>query len=148
MLKKRLLTIGILAVVCIAAQLFLKPAFGSAEQPAPVEQPPLELSTPVVPAGSPDPCQLQTSLMQKLLWMLLLIALMAFAIWWACKKMSCKWTGSGGKLINRLETLSIGPRNALHLVQVGNKKFLISAGPDQVAMLADVSDALAAQKPE
>ena len=151
MLKKRLLLIGVLAVVCIAAQAFLRPALGSAEQAASAaEEPHQKALTPQAPPenfGS-GAGQLQSSLFGRLVWTMLVTGLMVVAVWWICKRMSCRWNISGGKFIRRLETLSLGPRNSVHLVQVGNKKFLLAAGADQVRMLADVSEAVIDQNPE
>ena len=51
--------------------------------------------------------------------------------------------GSRGKRqVKVLETTYIGPRKALHLVQVGQKKFLLSAAAEHVTLLADVTAAL------
>lgn len=48
----------------------------------------------------------------------------------------------GKRQVKVLETTYIGPRKALHLVQVGQKKFLLSAAAEHVTLLADVTAAL------
>jgi len=50
----------------------------------------------------------------------------------------------GKRQVKVLETTYIGPRKALHLVQVGQKKFLLSAAAEHVTLLADVTAALPA----
>ena len=48
--------------------------------------------------------------------------------------------GRAGKKIRVLETASLGPRKSLHLVQVGDRTFLLCSSADQTRMLADVTD--------
>jgi flagellar biogenesis protein FliO len=45
-----------------------------------------------------------------------------------------------GKEIHILETAYLGPRKALHLVEVGGQRLLIASTSDHVAMLTTVSD--------
>lgn len=40
-----------------------------------------------------------------------------------------------------LETVHLGPRKSMHLVQVGSRRLLVGSTRDQVSMLAEVSDA-------
>jgi flagellar biogenesis protein FliO len=44
----------------------------------------------------------------------------------------------GGKEIHILETAYLGPRKALHLVEVGGQRLLIASTSDRIAMLAGV----------
>ena len=45
----------------------------------------------------------------------------------------------GGKRISVLETAYLGPRQSVHLVQVGGRKLLIASSKDHISMLADVT---------
>jgi flagellar biogenesis protein FliO len=55
----------------------------------------------------------------------------------------------GGKEIHVLETVYLGPRKALHLVEVGHQRLLIASTNDSVTMLAPVNEAwLEAAQPE
>ena len=47
----------------------------------------------------------------------------------------------GGKEIHIRETAYLGPRKALHLVEVGSQRLLIASTHDRITMLAPVSDA-------
>jgi flagellar biogenesis protein FliO len=54
-----------------------------------------------------------------------------------------------GKEIRILETAYLGPRKALHLVEVGSQRLLIASTNDRVTMLAPVNEAwLDLAKPE
>jgi flagellar biogenesis protein FliO len=54
-----------------------------------------------------------------------------------------------GKEIHILETAYLGPRKALHLVEVGNQRLLIASTNDSVTMLAPVTEGwLDMAKPE
>ena len=46
----------------------------------------------------------------------------------------------GGKEIHILETAYLGPRKALHLVEVGSQRLLIASTSDSVTMLAPVNE--------
>jgi flagellar biogenesis protein FliO len=48
---------------------------------------------------------------------------------------------SAGKEIHVLETTYLGPRKALHLVEVGSQRLLIASTHDRITMLVPVSDA-------
>lgn len=45
----------------------------------------------------------------------------------------------GGKRVSVAETVYLGPRKSLHLVQVGGRKLLIASTKEQISMLADVT---------
>jgi flagellar biogenesis protein FliO len=58
-------------------------------------------------------------------------------------------TQRGGKEIHILETACLGPRKALHLVEVGGQRLLIASTSDHVTMLAPLNDAwLDVSKPQ
>ena len=45
-----------------------------------------------------------------------------------------------GKRISTLETVYLGPRKTVHLLQVGTRKILLSGSREGLSMLADVTD--------
>ena len=49
----------------------------------------------------------------------------------------------GGKSISVLETVYLGPKKTLHLLQVGSKKFLVAGSREQITLLGEVTAALA-----
>ena len=70
----------------------------------------------------------------------LVIALGATALYLS-KKVLPKVTNATGKEIRIMETAYLGPRKALHLVEIGNQKLLIGSTNESIATLAHVGDA-------
>jgi len=56
------------------------------------------------------------------------------------KKVLPRVTNAPGKEIHVLETAYLGPRKALHLVEVANQRLLIASTHENVTMLTHVSD--------
>jgi len=56
------------------------------------------------------------------------------------KRVLPRVTQRDGKEIHILETASLGPRKALHLVEVGGQRLLIASTSDRVAMLTTVNE--------
>jgi len=56
------------------------------------------------------------------------------------KKVLPRVTNTVGREIRVLETTCLGPRKALHLVEVGNQRLLIASTSDRVTMLTHVGD--------
>ena len=57
------------------------------------------------------------------------------------KRVLPRVTQPGGKEIHVLETAYLGPRKALHLVEVGGQRLLIASTSDHVTMLTTVNEA-------
>jgi flagellar biogenesis protein FliO len=57
------------------------------------------------------------------------------------KKVLPRVTNAAGREIRVVETASLGPRKALHLVEVGGQRLLIASTPDTVTMLAPIGEA-------
>ncbi|MCX5645675.1 MAG: flagellar biosynthetic protein FliO [Phycisphaerae bacterium] len=70
----------------------------------------------------------------------LVIALGAAALY-VSKKVLPGVAQRGGKEIHVLETAYLGPRKALHLVEVGNQRLLVASTNDSITMLAPVNEA-------
>ncbi len=64
------------------------------------------------------------------------------------KKVLPRIKRSSGKQISVLETTFLGPRKAVHLLQVGSRKLLLASSPDGVVRLDDVTGAFSANYAE
>ncbi len=56
------------------------------------------------------------------------------------KKVLPRVTHTAGREIRILETTCLGPRKALHLVEVGNQRLLIASTHESITMLTPVGD--------
>jgi len=75
---------------------------------------------------------------KMMLSVLLVIGLGAGAIY-ASKKVLGKITNLPGKKIKVVETVYIGPRKAVHLLEVDNRRILIGSTNDNITKLADLT---------
>ncbi len=57
------------------------------------------------------------------------------------KRVLPRVTNAPGKKIRVVETTYLGPRKALHLIEVGNQRLLIASTNDRITTLAHLSDA-------
>jgi len=78
--------------------------------------------------------------LKMMLSVVLVIALGAAALY-VSKKVLPRVAHAPGKEIHVLETAYLGPRKALHLVEVGSQRLLIASTNDNVTMLAHVNEA-------
>ncbi|MGD2094430.1 MAG: flagellar biosynthetic protein FliO [Phycisphaerales bacterium] len=69
---------------------------------------------------------------------LFLIAVGAVAIY-VSKKFLPKITNLPGKQIRIAETVHLGPRRAVHLVEIGERQFLIGSTNENITKLADLT---------
>ena len=74
---------------------------------------------------------------------LFLVALGAGAIY-VSKRFLPKITNLPGKEIRITETVHLGPRKAVHLLEVGQRRFLIGSTNENITRLADLTSANAA----
>lgn len=58
------------------------------------------------------------------------------------KKLLPKIQRSAGKNLSIIETAYVSPRNSVHLLKVGRKKYLIARSGDGISLLAEVTQAL------
>jgi flagellar biosynthetic protein FliO len=77
----------------------------------------------------------------KMLGSVVLVIALAGAVLYLSKKVLPKVTNTAGKEIRVVETTYLGPRKALHLVEVGHQKLLIGSTNESIATLAHVGDA-------
>jgi len=72
---------------------------------------------------------------------LLIIVLGGIAIYLS-KKFMPKIRPTSGQDINIRETIHLGPNKTMHLVEVGQKRFLVGSTSENISMLADVTETL------
>jgi len=72
---------------------------------------------------------------------LFVLALFVAAIY-VSKKLLPKITNLPGKAIRIVETVHLGPRKAVHLLEIDNRRFLIGSTNENVTKLADLSSDL------
>jgi flagellar biosynthetic protein FliO len=59
---------------------------------------------------------------------------------YASKKLLPRIAGLPGKEIRIVETAHLGPRKAVHLVRIGDQRFLIGSTNERIAMLANLAE--------
>ena len=79
-------------------------------------------------------------LFAQMMFCIALIAALGFGVMYVSKKVLPKVTHSAGKEIRIRETAYLGPRRALHLVEVGGHKLLIGSTNDSITALADMTE--------
>jgi flagellar biogenesis protein FliO len=85
--------------------------------------------------GSGD---LMTTMMRSI-FIIIILGGIAFYI---SKKFMPKLRPSSGHDINIRETIHLGPNKTMHLIEVGEKTFLVGSTSDNISMLADVTETL------
>lgn len=143
MKKKILLMAGLLAV-SIAGQVMLGSGSDYAKS---LEEEKIGdlLKASDLSAGKPAEFKtdnLQGKLVQQFALMLLLVALFGAGAWLFAKKMSGRWGTSRSRHITVAESVSLGPRKQLHIVQVGSRQFLVSSTVENIRLLSDVTDVI------
>lgn len=78
-------------------------------------------------------------MLTKTLLALALVLGLGIGVAWATKRLLPRLGMNTGKDIRVLETTGLGPRKALHLVQVGSQQLLIGSTPEQISMLTVVN---------
>jgi len=77
----------------------------------------------------------------KMMGSVVLVVVLAVAALYLSKKVLPKVTHAASKEIRVVETTYLGPRKALHLVEVGNQRLLIGSTNESIATLAHVGEA-------
>ncbi|MHC4205762.1 MAG: flagellar biosynthetic protein FliO, partial [Planctomycetota bacterium] len=78
---------------------------------------------------------------KAILAILFVLALFIIAIY-ISKKILPKITNLPGKEIRIVETVHLGPRKAVHLLEINNRRFLIGSTNESVTKLADLGSDL------
>ena len=76
----------------------------------------------------------------KMMGAVLLVVALGIATIYISKRFLPKITNLPGKKIHILETVHLGPRKAVHLLQIGNQQLLIGSTSEGITALADVTD--------
>lgn len=77
-------------------------------------------------------------MIRTMLWMVLMVGIV-MALAWLTKRLLPRVGMHSGKEIRVLETTGLGPRRALHLVQVGSQQLLIGSTSEHITMLTAVN---------
>ena len=151
-MKKRILLITGLLAICIAGQILLRPCLGDRQESADSLTATMQQQKVgdmdntsdllAIDETDPESEDLRGHLARQLFTMVAFVAVIGIGAWFFCKKMARNWTGGKGKNINVTETVSLGPRKLVHIVQVGSKQFLIGSTSDNIRLLAEVTDCL------
>ena len=152
-MKKRIALLTGLLAMSIVGQLLLRPCLGSETSNdeqiiAPEQAKTLELTNTSDLFVQEDEGEgsktedLQGDLYKQLAKMVAFIAVIGMGVWFYCKKMSGRWNPAKGKNIVVTETVNLGPRKHLHIVQLGTKQYFLSSTAADIRLLADVTKSL------
>lgn len=96
------------------------------------------------PSASPKPADDTGTqeLFFKMMQAVLLVVVLGVAAIYFTKKFLPKITNLSGKKICVSETVSLGPRKTLHLLEIGGRQLLIGSTNENITMLSDVTQAL------
>ena len=72
----------------------------------------------------------------------LLVVVLGIAAVYISKKLLPRITNIPGKEIRIIETIHIGPRKAIHLIEVSNQRILIGSTNENIMKLADINSDL------
>ncbi len=79
-------------------------------------------------------------LFYKMMLAVLLVVVLGTAAIYISKKFVPRITNLSGKKIQVFETVHLGPRKAVHLIKIGNRRLLIGSTNESITKLADVTD--------
>ncbi len=80
----------------------------------------------------------------KMMFSVLFLVVLGVAAIYVSKKFLPKITKLPGKEIRIAETVHLGPRKAVHLLEIGNRRFLIGSTNENITRLADLTSPAAA----
>ena len=78
-------------------------------------------------------------LYSKTLLAVLFVLVLGIAAIYVSKKLLPKITNLTGKEIHIVETVHLGPRKAVHLLEIGNRRFFIGSTNERISTLADLN---------
>lgn len=82
-----------------------------------------------------------TELLTRMLVSVGIVAGLGLAALYLSKKVLPRVVNTAGREIRIVETTGLGPRKALHLVEVGGQRLLIASTSDRITMLTPVGEA-------
>jgi flagellar biosynthetic protein FliO len=92
-------------------------------------------------AGRSDSSLSSREMFFKLMISVLLVGGLGAAAIYTSRKLLPRITNLPGKKIRIIETVHLGPRKAIHLVEIGNQQILVGSTNENIRKLADVTDA-------
>lgn len=92
-----------------------------------------------IPGGSKD---IDPGFMSTMVRSILFIIVLGGIAFYLSKKFMPKLRPTSGQDINICETIHLGPNKTIHLIEVGQKKFLVGSTSENISMLADVTETL------
>ncbi len=145
MAKKRLFIVGSLLILSVIGQVILRPCLG--ESKALDTAPAADQNIGPVPDAwnlrqqtAPQGLSPNNGFIGKFISMLALVAVIGIAGWFFVKKMNVPWVANKSRHLSILETMSLGPRRSVYLIQAGKKQLLIASSPEGLRLLSDLSD--------
>lgn len=93
-------------------------------------------------SGRPSSSAGGRELFYKMVLSVLLVVALGVAAIYVSKKLLPKITNLPGREIRIVETVHLGPRKAVHLLEVGDRRLLIGSTNENITKLADVTSAL------
>lgn len=69
-----------------------------------------------------------------------LVIVLGVAIIYSSKKLIPKFGNPAGKKIKIIETIHLGPRKTVHLLEVANRQILVGSTNERITKLADLTD--------
>jgi flagellar biogenesis protein FliO len=148
MFKKRLFLISVVLVICFVGQALLRPGLCRAgEDTIKAEKPESDVESPTWSLDDLDfdkgPNQTQGKLTRQFALAIGFVALLGVCAWYVSKKLGTKLGIARGKDISIIETVHLGSRKTLHLLEVGGRmKLLIGSTNENISLLADVTKAV------
>jgi flagellar biosynthetic protein FliO len=88
----------------------------------------------------PDDKSSPHELFLRMIFALFIVAALGFAAIFLSKKIFPRINNLPGKKIRITETVYLGPRRSVHLLEIGQKKFLIGCTNENINTLADLTD--------
>lgn len=70
----------------------------------------------------------------------LFVAVLGAAAFYVSKKLLPKITNLPGKEVRVVETVYLGPRKAVHVLEVGSRRFLVGSTNENITKLADITN--------
>lgn len=150
MFKKRTVLISVVLVLCVVGQVLLRPRLcrageDTARTDKSMSEGKGELSTWSLDDLDLDkgPNQAQDKLTYKFALAIVFVVLLGGCAWYVSKKLGPKLGMTRGKDISIIETVHLGSRKTLHLLEVGGRqKLLIGSTNENISILADVTEAV------
>ena len=81
-------------------------------------------------------------LFYKMVLSVLLVVALGVAAIYVSKKLLPKITNLPGKEIRIVETVHLGPRKAVHMLEIGDRRFVIGSTNENITKLADITGTL------